>query len=168
MAAVELRFPPTAGHVRTARLVAVAAARRFGLDNVRLDELRVAVGEACTRALHRCLASGITHSVLLSVNATSHGLTVEVSDWCGDGGRPQDGEPGDQEPLAKDNDANWPHLRKPESGQPGQGSPKANAGRPAAAEDPFVFALLQGLADAVEVLDGPCGPGGLVRLEWWP
>jgi hypothetical protein len=26
---------------------------------------------------------------------------------------------------------------------------------------------MQGLADAVEVLPGKGGPGGLIRLEWW-
>jgi anti-sigma regulatory factor (Ser/Thr protein kinase) len=121
MPAVQLRFPPSAGHVRTARLVAVASARRCGLDDVRLDEVRLAVGEACTRALHRCEAAGVTEPLQLTVGDTPHGLTVEVTDQCG--------------------------LR--------------------VAEDPVVVALLQGLADAVEVLAGPGGAGGLVRLEWW-
>ena len=132
MPAVRLRFPPRPGHVRTARLVAVAAARRSGFDDVRLDELRVAVGEACTRALHRCEAAGLTEPVLLTIDDTGHGLTVEVTDQCGPA-RPQ--------------------LHSGDNGDPG--------------EDPLVVALLQGLADAVEVLDGPCRAGGLVRLEWW-
>jgi anti-sigma regulatory factor (Ser/Thr protein kinase) len=122
--AVKLRFPPKAGHVRTARLVAAAAARRAGLDEVRLDELRVAVGEACTRALHRCVATGVTDPVELAIDDTDHGLTIEVTD-------------------------------------------RAGPGSSALAEDPVVVALLQGLADAVEVLDGPCSAAGLIRLEWW-
>jgi anti-sigma regulatory factor (Ser/Thr protein kinase) len=121
MPLVQLRFPPSAGHIRTARLVAVASARRSGLDDVRLDEVRLAVGEACTRALHRCHAAGVTEPLQLTVGDSVHGLTVEVTDQCG--------------------------LRVP--------------------EDPVVVALLQGLADAVEVLVGPGGAGGLVRLEWW-
>ena len=124
MPAVQLRFPPKAGHVRTARLVAVAAARRSGLDDVRLDELRVAVGEACTRALHRCVAAGVQDPLLLTIDDTENGLTVEVTDQCS---------------LAATD----------------------------AQEDPVVVALLQGLADAVEVLDGPRGAGGRIRLEWW-
>ena len=38
-------------HVRTARLVAVAVARRAGVDEALLDEIRLAVGEACARAV---------------------------------------------------------------------------------------------------------------------
>ncbi|MDP9417917.1 MAG: ATP-binding protein [Actinomycetota bacterium] len=55
MALVELRFSPLPAHVRTARLVAAAVARRAGLDDAVLDEVRLAVGEACSRAveLHR-------------------------------------------------------------------------------------------------------------------
>lgn len=34
-------------------------------------------------------------------------------------------------------------------------------------EDPVVLALLRGLADGLEVLDGPRGSGGRVRMEWW-
>jgi anti-sigma regulatory factor (Ser/Thr protein kinase) len=47
MATVELKIPPLPVHVRTARLVGVAAGRRAGLDDVLVDELRLALGEAC-------------------------------------------------------------------------------------------------------------------------
>jgi hypothetical protein len=40
---VALRFHAAPEHVRTARLVAVAVARRAGMDEVRLDEIRLAV-----------------------------------------------------------------------------------------------------------------------------
>lgn len=55
MPTVEVRFPPLPTHVRTARLVAVAVARRAGVPGQVLDEVRLAVGEACSRAvdLHR-------------------------------------------------------------------------------------------------------------------
>lgn len=55
MATVELRFSALPAHVRTARLVAAAVARRCGVDEAVLDEVRLAVGEACSRAvdLHR-------------------------------------------------------------------------------------------------------------------
>jgi serine/threonine-protein kinase RsbW len=51
MATVELSFTPLPAHVRTARLVATAVARRSGLDESLLDEVRLAVGEACSRAV---------------------------------------------------------------------------------------------------------------------
>ncbi|MEV4533204.1 ATP-binding protein [Asanoa sp. NPDC049518] len=55
MATVRLAFSPAPAHVRTARLVGVAVARRAGVPEELLDEVRIAIGEACTRAvaLHR-------------------------------------------------------------------------------------------------------------------
>ena len=51
MATVEVAFTPLPAHVRTARLVATAVARRSGVDEALLDEVRLAVGEACSRAV---------------------------------------------------------------------------------------------------------------------
>jgi anti-sigma regulatory factor (Ser/Thr protein kinase) len=51
MATVEVEFTPLPAHVRTARLVATAVARRSGVDETLLDEVRLAVGEACLRAV---------------------------------------------------------------------------------------------------------------------
>jgi serine/threonine-protein kinase RsbW len=51
MAMVEVAFTPLPAHVRTARLVAVAVARRSGVAESLLDEVRLAVGEACSRAV---------------------------------------------------------------------------------------------------------------------
>jgi anti-sigma regulatory factor (Ser/Thr protein kinase) len=51
IATVELTFSPLPVHVRTARLVATAVARRGGVEETLLDEVRLAVGEACSRAV---------------------------------------------------------------------------------------------------------------------
>ena len=51
MATVEMTFTPLPAHVRTARLVATAVARRSGVAENLLDEVRLAVGEACSRAV---------------------------------------------------------------------------------------------------------------------
>ncbi len=51
MATVEVTFTPLPAHVRTARLVATAVARRSGVAETLLDEVRLAVGEACSRAV---------------------------------------------------------------------------------------------------------------------
>ena len=51
MATVEVTFTPLPAHVRTARLVATAVARRSGVPESLLDEVRLAVGEACSRAV---------------------------------------------------------------------------------------------------------------------
>lgn len=80
MAQVELLISPLPSHVRTARLVGVAAARRAGLDGEYVDELRLAIGEACTRAvgLHVEHAPTVPVRVLLQDDPT--GLTVSVTD----------------------------------------------------------------------------------------
>jgi anti-sigma regulatory factor (Ser/Thr protein kinase) len=61
MATVELRFSALPEHVRTARLVAAAVARRAGVDEAVLDEVRLAVGEACTRAVGCTRPAGSRH-----------------------------------------------------------------------------------------------------------
>src|SRR5579875_229250 len=60
MATVEVSFTPLPAHVRTARLVATAVARRSGVAESLLDEVRLAVGEACSRAVeaHRLYCPG--------------------------------------------------------------------------------------------------------------
>ena len=80
MALVELLLTPLPAHVRTARLVGVAAARRAGLDDELVDELRLALGEACSRAvgLHARHALGAPVQVTVSDEPTR--LTVTVTD----------------------------------------------------------------------------------------
>lgn len=53
MAASTLVIPATTENVRVARLVAVAAARRAGMDPDDIDDVRLAVGEAVARAVVR-------------------------------------------------------------------------------------------------------------------
>jgi serine/threonine-protein kinase RsbW len=49
--AVELLLPPDTQHVGLARLVVVTAARRAGMDEGRVQDLRIAVSEATTNAI---------------------------------------------------------------------------------------------------------------------
>jgi anti-sigma regulatory factor (Ser/Thr protein kinase) len=51
MAIVQLSISALPVHVRTARLLATAVARRAGIPESTLDEVRLAVGEACSRAV---------------------------------------------------------------------------------------------------------------------
>ncbi|MFN2538309.1 MAG: ATP-binding protein [Mycobacteriales bacterium] len=85
MSTVELLLSPHPHHVRTARLVGVAAARRAGLPDELVDELRWALGEACSRAvaLHALHAPHVPVKVLLREDTA--GLTVEVVDQGPDG-----------------------------------------------------------------------------------
>ncbi|GAB2929352.1 ATP-binding protein [Micromonospora polyrhachis] len=79
MATVRLSFSPAPVHVRTARLVGVAVARRAGVAEELLDELRLAIGEACTRAVALHNQYGLTD--LVEVEMSDVGMyTVRVID----------------------------------------------------------------------------------------
>lgn len=80
MASVELLLPPLAAHVRTARLVGVAAARRAGLDDDHVADLRLALGEACARAVSLHLEHAPETAIRVVVRDDPTGLTVEVTD----------------------------------------------------------------------------------------
>lgn len=79
MPTVRLSFSPAPAHVRTARLVAVAVARRAGVADALLEEIRLAIGEACSRAvaLHR---SQGTESLIDMAMENGDRFTVRVVD----------------------------------------------------------------------------------------
>jgi anti-sigma regulatory factor (Ser/Thr protein kinase) len=80
MSTVALRFSPAAEHVRTARLVTVAVARRAGLAEEQLDAVRLAVGETCARAVRRCGLTGVTRPMLVEVDDGGPRLEIIVTD----------------------------------------------------------------------------------------
>ncbi len=118
---VALRFQAAPEHVRTARLVAVAVARRAGMDEVRLDEIRLAVGEVCARAVRRSLRSSKPGDVVVELEDQGPTLDVVVTDGA-------DLDESDEESVS--------------------------------------LPLVRGLADSVDVEDGPGGLGGIVRMSW--
>ena len=80
MPTVEVSFTAVPAHVRTARLVALAVARRAGVDEGLLDEVRLAVGEACSRAVTvNQDVSGET-PVVMRLTDEQDRFTVEVVD----------------------------------------------------------------------------------------
>ena len=80
MATVELSFSPLPGHVRTARLLAATVARRSGLDEATVDEVKLAVGEACARAvgIHGELAPD--DDVVVAIGGEGGRFSVRVHD----------------------------------------------------------------------------------------
>ncbi|MER7932217.1 ATP-binding protein [Streptomyces sp. NPDC093272] len=80
MATVELRFSALPEHVRTARLVAAAVARRAGVDEAVLDEVRLAVGEACSRAVGLHQSAGINEPVRVALIEEEKQFSIEVGD----------------------------------------------------------------------------------------
>lgn len=133
---VALRFAPLPEHVRTARLVAVALARRAGVEDGLLDEVRLAVGEACSRAvgLHRSGAPG--EPVLVRFAPPGERFRVEVADLVTGG------------PVPKQDEGDG------EAGLFEAGGVEADMG----------LAVLRGLVDDLEVETVPAG--GVIRMGW--
>jgi anti-sigma regulatory factor (Ser/Thr protein kinase) len=99
--AVHLRFTALPEHVRTARLVATAVARRVGMDETDLEGVRLAVGEACSRAVQRSEAAGTGELVQVDLvvegpheaaegRARGGALSIEVRDGAGGDGADAD------------------------------------------------------------------------------
>ncbi|QTD99977.1 ATP-binding protein [Streptomyces cyanogenus] len=127
MATVELRFSALPEHVRTARLVAAAVARRAGVDEAALDEVRLAVGEACSRAVGLHRNSGVTAPVKVALIEEEKQFSIEV---------------GDEAPHAA------PGGDTPGAGQDGDAEVE---------EDEMGLAVISGLVDDVEVSTGQNG-----------
>ncbi|WP_199548651.1 ATP-binding protein [Streptomyces sp. N35] len=136
MATVELRFSALPEHVRTARLVAAAVARRAGVDEAVLDEVRLAVGEACTRAVGLHQSHEVTAPVKVVLIEEEKQFSIEVGDEAPHAVTVEDSSP---EAVAADPDAD-------------------------ADEDEMGLAVISGLVDDVEVTTGESG--GQIRMSW--
>jgi hypothetical protein len=154
MPTVKLSFTPAPAHVRTARLVGVAVARRAGVAAELFDEIRLAIGEACSRAvsLHRDHAIPDLIEVAL---AGGERFTVLVTDRA-----PIEAALG--QALADPSElADTVALLEP-------GGP-ADEADPAAEEAVTVgmrLALLAGLVEDLSVRPADHGPGTEVRMSW--
>jgi serine/threonine-protein kinase RsbW len=152
MATVEVTFTPLPVHVRTARLVATAVARRSGVAESLLDEVRLAVGEACSRAVeaHRVHCPGQPIRVALTddgerfevvvtdaapTDAWTAGAAAEDGQWTASGAAPHDG-------LGADYDGAVP-LRLP---------------------DEVGLAVIAGLADDMRIT--PAVGGTSIAMSW--
>lgn len=137
MATVELRFSALPEHVRTARLVAAAVARRAGVDEAQLDEVRLAVGEACTRAVGLHMSNSVHSPVRVSLIEEEKKFSIEVGDEASGtvalvpGGRDELPEP---------------------------------AGEDDEADGDMGLAVISGLVDDVEITSDD--QGGLIRMSW--
>src|SRR5947209_15006946 len=80
MPTVEVSFTALPAHVRTARLVATAVARRSGVSESLLDEVRLAVGEACSRAVEAHRLHCPAEPVRLALTDQPGRFEVQVTD----------------------------------------------------------------------------------------
>ena len=147
---VRLAITPTPSQVRIARLVAVAVARKFGVSTELLDEIRLAVGEACARAIAAMQGAAPTVGstqgdqdlVELSFSLTSAGdkpdrLTVTILDRAS------------QTPSELGHLDQWESIARDDTDQP-----------------PLAPFLLAGLVDDVVITPAPDGPGTVVAMSW--
>ena len=136
MATVEVTFTPLPAHVRTARLVATAVARRSGVDEALLDEVRLAVGEACSRAVEAHRRHCPAEPVKIEMTDQGERFVVVVSD---------------QAPTSTG--ANGHGVTAPVQGADDAGIPAG-----------FGLAVISGLADDVHVSSTSSGVS--VRMSW--
>ncbi|GAA4329081.1 anti-sigma regulatory factor (Ser/Thr protein kinase) [Actinomadura luteofluorescens] len=139
MSTVELSFSALPVHVRTARLIVTAVARRSGVAEPLLDEVRLAVAEACSRAVEAHRRHCPDEPVRLELRGEKGRFEVIVSDTV----------PGDLSPeglpatAADDEDDEY-----------GLGEGTAELG----------LAVIAGLADDVEIANTP--KGVQIRMSW--
>lgn len=153
MATVEVTFTPLPAHVRTARLVATAVARRSGVDESLLDEVRLAVGEACSRAVEAHRRHCPAEPVRIEMTDQDQRFVVTVSDHA---------------PTAP--------ARPAAPAPPGDGAGHEAIGYEAAGYEAigydggsaipagFGLAVISGLAEDVRVLSTSSGVS--VRMSW--
>ncbi len=78
MATVELEIPSRSVYVAVVRLALASLARDAGLDEERVDDLRIAVSEACADALPVHLAEADTSQVCVRWTEHPDRLEIEV------------------------------------------------------------------------------------------
>ena len=137
MATVEVSFTPLPAHVRTARLVATAVARRSGVPETLLDKVRLAVGEACSRAVEAHRQQGPDEPIRVALSDQAGRFEIEVVH----AGR----VPGQQ-------------ARDPS----GSRSPDSADGAPLSAG--LSLAVISGLADEVHISE--TASGTRLRMSW--
>ena len=149
MATVEVTFTPLPVHVRTARLVATAVARRSGVAESLLDEVRLAVGEACSRAVEAHQRHCPGEPIRVSLTDDGEQFQVVVTDAV----------PGSEHDLS--------------AVTVERGNGRASAADVALSEELSVplrlpddvgLAVIAGLADDVRI--GPAGTGTSVTMIW--
>jgi serine/threonine-protein kinase RsbW len=148
MATVEVTFTPLPAHVRTARLVATAVARRSGVDEALLDEVRLAVGEACSRAVEAHRRHCPAEPVKIEMTDQGERFVVVVSDHA----------PTSTTAPVGTNGHDLSPGRPAGTAAPVQGAD--DAGIPAG----FGLAVISGLADDVHVSSTSSGVS--VRMSW--
>lgn len=110
------------------------------VDEAVLDEVRLAVGEACSRAVGLHRSHGITAPVSVVLTEEEKAFSIEVGDGVPDPGATR-------------------HARSARRCVRGPDEPEGDGG-----EDEMGLAVISGLVDDVEVRSG--ADGGTIRMSW--
>jgi serine/threonine-protein kinase RsbW len=159
MATVEVTFTPLPAHVRTARLVATAVARRSGVDESLLDEVRLAVGEACSRAVEAHQRHCPAEPVRIEMTDHDQRFVVTVSDHAPTA-RPAVAATENGIHDGAGHDGAGHH----DPGQDGIGYEAIGHDGGSAFPAGFGLAVISGLAEDVRVLSTSSGVS--VRMSW--
>ena len=79
-ARVELRIPGRPEFVAVARLTAAAIASRMEFSYEAIDDIKLAVGEACANAIEHACPEGEGAEIQLSFSLEKEGVVIEVRD----------------------------------------------------------------------------------------
>lgn len=146
MPTVEVSFTALPAHVRTARLIALAVARRAGVDEQFLDEVRLAVGEACSRAVNVHQGSAADAPIVMLLTDEQDRFSVQVTDKGPLEGAAEAGDLSDLDPQSL-TDATADSEPIPDLLPPG-----------------FGLAVISGLVEDVAVTSDSDGTS--VRMTW--
>ena len=165
MATVEVTFTPLPVHVRTARLVATAVARRSGVAESLLDEVRLAVGEACSRAVEAHQRHCPGEPIRVSLTDDGEQFQVVVTDAVPGSERDLPAGPG---LMAYGRPAGGARTEGGNGRVHGTGLAEGTVVRESAVPlrlpDDVGLAVIAGLADDVRI--SPVGPGTSVTMIW--
>jgi anti-sigma regulatory factor (Ser/Thr protein kinase) len=155
MATVEVTFTPLPVHVRTARLVATAVARRSGVAESLLDEVRLAVGEACSRAVEAHLKHCPAEPIRVALTDDDDQFEIVVTDAA----------PGAEHGIAVGPAGSAEEDDASSAGPAGLGPDFVVDGEvPLRLPEGVGLAVIAGLADDVHV--APSGAGTSVTMSW--
>ncbi|MGH3420705.1 MAG: ATP-binding protein [Streptosporangiaceae bacterium] len=164
MATVEVTFTPLPAHVRTARLVATAGARRSGVDESLLDEVRLAVGEACSRAVEAHRRHCPAEPVRIEMTDQDQRFVVTVSDHAPTAPAAVPATENSRHDGAGHDGASHHHPGHDGADEDGIGYEAIGHDGGSAIPAGFGLAVISGLAEDVRVLSTSSGVS--VRMSW--
>lgn len=84
MATVELQIPSRPEYVGVVRLAVASLARQAGMGEEAVDELRIALSEACTTAVMTHTEAGLSDHVCVGWTSDENAVELEISSKTGD------------------------------------------------------------------------------------